>query len=83
MEHNTLIAGVLAGDRRAGRQLYDRHAPRVYRLVYRMVGDEELPREFTQDTFDKAFSRLEGFRRKCARSTWLHAIALSMVRSGM
>jgi RNA polymerase sigma-70 factor (ECF subfamily) len=83
VEDNALIAGVLAGDRRAGRQLYDRHAPRVYRLVYRMVGDEELAREFTQDTFVKAFSRLEGFRRECALSTWLHTIAVSMVRSGM
>jgi len=83
LDDSALIAGVLAGDRRAGRQLYDRHAPRVYRLVYRMVGDEELAREFTQDTFVKAFSRLDGFRRECALSTWLHAIALSMVRSGM
>jgi RNA polymerase sigma-70 factor (ECF subfamily) len=78
-----MIAGVLAGDSRAGRRLYDRHAPRVSRLVYRMVGDEELAREFTQDTFVKAFSRLEGFRRECALSTWLHTIAVSMVRSGM
>lgn len=83
VDDSALIAGVLAGDRRAGRQLYDRHAPRVYRLVYRLVGDEELAREFTQDTFVKAFSRLGGFRRECALSTWLHAIAVSMVRSGM
>jgi len=83
VDDSTLIAGVLSGDRRAGRELYDRHAPRVYRLVFRMVGDEELAREFTQDTFVKAFSRLEGFRQECALSTWLHAIALSMVRSGM
>lgn len=82
-DDEALIAGVLAGDRRAGRALYDRHAPRVYRLVYRLVGDEELAREFTQDTFVKAFSRLAGFRRECALSTWLHAIAVSMVRSGM
>jgi len=82
-DDEALITGVLAGDRRAGRALYDRHAPRVYRLVYRLVGDEELAREFTQDTFVKAFSRLGGFRRECALSTWLHTIAVSMVRSGM
>ncbi len=82
-DDDALISGVLAGDRRAGRDLYDRHAPRVYRLVYRLVGDEDLAREFTQDTFVKAFSRLATFRRECALSTWLHAIAVSMVRSGM
>jgi RNA polymerase sigma-70 factor (ECF subfamily) len=83
VDDSALIAGVLAGDRRAGRDHYDRHAPRVYRLVYRMVADEDLAREFTQDTFVKAFSRLDSFRQECALATWLHAIAVSMVRSGM
>lgn len=83
VDEASLIAGVLAGDRLAGRELYDRHAPRVYRLVFRLVGDEELAREFTQDTFVKAFNRLGSFRQECALATWLHAIAVSMVRSGM
>lgn len=82
-DERALIARVLTGDRRAARALYDQHAPRVYRLVFRMVGDEELAREYTQDTFVKAFSRLNGFRQESALSTWLHAIAVSMVRSGM
>lgn len=82
-DERTLIARVLTGDRLAARTLYDQHAPRVYRLVYRMVGDEDLASEYTQDTFVKAFSKLEGFRQESALSTWLHAIAVSMVRSGM
>lgn len=82
-DERALIGRVLGGDRVAARELYERHAPRVYRVVYRMVGDEELAREYTQDTFVKAFQKLDSFRQESALSTWLHAIALSMVRSGL
>ncbi|HEV2643699.1 MAG TPA: sigma factor, partial [Candidatus Elarobacter sp.] len=61
-----LIARVVAGDRMAGRELYDAHAPRVYRLAYRMTRDEELARECTQDTFVSAFAKLSTFRHQAA-----------------
>ena len=73
-----LIARVIAGDRLAGRALYDTHAPRVYSLAYRLSGDEEKAREFTQDTFIRAFSRLSQFRGDAAFSTWLHRIVVTI-----
>jgi RNA polymerase sigma-70 factor (ECF subfamily) len=74
-----LIALVIAGDRVAGRTLYDTHAPRVYSLAYRLSGDAEKAREFTQDTFIRAFSRLSQFRGDAAFSTWLHRITVTVV----
>jgi RNA polymerase sigma-70 factor, ECF subfamily len=74
-----LIRMVLAGDRLAGRELYDAHAPRVYRLAFRMTRDEELARECTQDTFVSAFAKLPEFRHEAALSTWIHRIAVSTV----
>jgi len=74
-----LISRVIAGDRLAGRELYDAHAPRVYSLVFRLSGDEEKARELTQDTFIRAFSRLTQFRGDAALSTWLHRIAVTVV----
>jgi RNA polymerase sigma-70 factor (ECF subfamily) len=74
-----LIARVLAGDRIAGRELYDAHAPRVYRLAFRMTRDEELARECTQDAFVTAFAKLSGFRQESALGTWLHRITVSTV----
>jgi RNA polymerase sigma-70 factor (ECF subfamily) len=74
-----LIARVIAGDRLAGRALYDTHAPRVYSLAYRLSGDAEKAREFTQDTFIRAFSRLSQFRGEAAFSTWLHRITVTVV----
>jgi len=74
-----LIARVIAGDRLAGRALYDTHAPRVYSLAYRLSGDAEKAREFTQDTFIRAFSRLAQFRGDAAFSTWLHRITVTVI----
>ncbi len=78
-----LIARVLAGDRVAARELYDAHAPRVYRLAYRLTGDADLAREFTQDTFVRAFGQLDRFRGDSALSTWLHRITVTVVANAM
>lgn len=78
-----LIAQVLAGDRVAARELYDAHAPRVYRLAYRLTGDADLAREFTQDTFVRAFNQLSRFRGDAAFSTWIHRITVTVVANAM
>jgi RNA polymerase sigma-70 factor (ECF subfamily) len=78
-----LITRVLSGDRIAARELYDAHAPRVYRLAFRLTGDADLAREFTQDTFVRAFSQLSRFRGDSALSTWLHRITVTVVSNAM
>ena len=79
MNEAQLIARVIAGDRLAGRALYDTHAPRVYSLAYRLTGDADKAKEFTQDTFIRAFSRLAQFRGDAAFATWLHRIVVTIV----
>jgi len=83
VDERELIARVRAGDGAAERVLYDAHVDRVYRLAYRLAGDDELAREFTQDTFVRAFERLGSFRGEAKLSTWLHAIATSVVLNGL
>ncbi|HVH39796.1 MAG TPA: RNA polymerase sigma factor [Gemmatimonadaceae bacterium] len=78
-----IIAAVLQGDARAERMLYDAHVDRVYRLAWRMAGDETLARDFTQDTFIRAFERLGDFRGQSSLSTWLHSIAVSVCLNGL
>ena len=77
------IARVLAGEGPAERELYDRHVDRVYRLAYRMAGDPDLARDFTQDTFIRAFGRLAEFRGDSTFSTWLTSIAVSVALNGL
>lgn len=78
-----LIAEALRGDPRAERQLYDAHVDRIYRLAWRMAGDETLARDFTQDTFIRAFERLADFRGDSSLATWLHSIAVSVCLNGL
>jgi RNA polymerase sigma-70 factor (ECF subfamily) len=78
-----LVARVLEGELAAGRELYHAHAPRIYRLIHRLAGDEDMARDFTQDTFIRAFDRLEDFRGEASISTWLHSIAVSVTLNGL
>jgi len=82
-EERGLIRQVLAGDRLAARQLYDAHAARVFRLVYRLAGDELLAEEFTQDTFVKVFGGLNGFRGESRLATWIHSVAVTTAMNGL
>ena len=83
MDERDLIARVLAGDGGAERALYDAHVDRVYRLAYRLTGDDQLAQEFTQDAFVRAFEQLGSFRGEAKLSTWLHTIATSVVLNGL
>ncbi|OLC05628.1 MAG: hypothetical protein AUH42_07205 [Gemmatimonadetes bacterium 13_1_40CM_70_11] len=83
MDEREVIARVRAGDGAAERALYEAHVDRVYRLAYRLTGDDDLARDFTQETFIRAFERLASFRGDSALSTWLHSIATSVVLNGL
>lgn len=78
-----LVAQARSGDRGAARQLYDAHARRVHRLVFRICEDEELARDLTQDAFVRAFAQLASFRGESAFGTWLHRIAVSVALNAM
>ena len=79
MDERQMIERVLAGDATAERSLYDTHVDHIYRLAYRMTGDETMAADCTQDTFIRAFDRLTDFQGRAALSTWLHAIGVSVV----
>ncbi|MEE2897260.1 MAG: RNA polymerase sigma factor [Gemmatimonadota bacterium] len=63
--------------------LYDENVDRIYRLAYRMAGEEDLAQDFTQEAFLRASPRLDQFRGDAAFSTWLHSIAVSVVLNGL
>lgn len=81
--HVSLIGRVLGGDPTAERELYDAQVDRVYRLAYRMAGDPHLAEEYTQETFIRVFRRLPEFRGEAALTTWITAIAISVIYNGL
>ncbi|MDQ6830711.1 MAG: RNA polymerase sigma factor [Gemmatimonadota bacterium] len=56
---------------------------RVYRLAFRLTGDDALAQECTQDAFIRAFERLGEFRGDSSFGTWLHTIASSVTLNAL
>jgi RNA polymerase sigma-70 factor (ECF subfamily) len=83
VSESDLIARAVEGDAAAQRALYDAHVDRVYRLAYRVAGEEDLARDFTQEAFIRAFDRLPGFRRQSSFATWLYTITMSVSLNGI
>jgi len=78
-----LIGRILAGDPSAERELYEAHVDRVYRLVYRMVGDRDRTDDYAQETFIRVFDRLHTFQYRSSLSTWIVSIAVSVALNGL
>jgi RNA polymerase sigma-70 factor, ECF subfamily len=79
------VAQALAGDRDAFRQLVERHSHAIFRLAFRMTGNEQDAEEVVQDTFLRAYRSLEQFESRANFGTWLYRIgvncSLDFVRS--
>ena len=78
-----LVQRAKDGDQVAFKTLYETNVDRVFRLCFRMVGDETQAKEFTQDAFVRVWECLDQFRGDAAFSTWLHSIAVSVVLNGL
>jgi RNA polymerase sigma-70 factor (ECF subfamily) len=72
-----LIRMAADGDARAIRTLYDRYAPRVYAVVRRIAGDDDLAQDYAQEAWIRAIRALPTFRGDARFSTWLHRIAVN------
>jgi RNA polymerase sigma-70 factor (ECF subfamily) len=83
LNEKQLIVRAQRGDRDAERALYEANVDRVYRLAFRIAGDEMLAMDFTQDSFLRAFDRIQDFRGEAKFSTWMHSIAMSVTLNGM
>ena len=68
------VALVLGGDPDAFRVLVDRHSRRLFRLAYRMIGNEHDAEEIVQDAFLRAYRRLDQFESRANFGTWLYRI---------
>lgn len=69
------VQQVLGGDRDAFRFLVERYSRTVFRLGYRMTGNEQDAEEVVQETFLRAYRRLGQFKFESTVGTWLQRIA--------
>lgn len=75
-----LVARARERDTFAWAELYTRHLDAVFARVYYLVGDAEVSRDLTQDTFARAVISLHRFRGDSGFRHWLYRIALNVVR---
>jgi RNA polymerase sigma-70 factor, ECF subfamily len=69
------VARARAGDEEAFRSLVERHSAAVFRLAFRLTGNESDAEDVVQETFFKAFRQLERFEERARFGSWLHRIA--------
>jgi RNA polymerase sigma-70 factor, ECF subfamily len=82
MPESELIRRARSGDSEAIRDLYRRHAPKVYSIVRRLAGDDALADDWAQETWIRALRALPGFRGEARFSTWLYRIAVNSAIHG-
>jgi RNA polymerase sigma factor (sigma-70 family) len=55
--------------------LFERYAPRVHALCYRLTGDADAADDLTQETFLRVRAGADAFRGDARFSTWLYRLA--------
>ncbi|RXH56464.1 RNA polymerase sigma factor [Granulicella sibirica] len=71
------IDQVLSGDRDAYRTLMDRHFQYVFRIAFRITGNESDAEDVAQESFLRAYNKLSTFRHDATFSTWISRIAMN------
>jgi RNA polymerase sigma-70 factor (ECF subfamily) len=74
-----------SGDADAFRVLVERHSRALFRLAFRMTGNESDAEDVVQEAFLRAYRQLHKFDERASFGTWLYRIAsncaLDLVRS--
>jgi len=71
-DDQTLVQQIVAGDRTALAQLYDRYAPLLLSVARRILGDARDPEDLVHDVFLEVWKRASGYESSRASvRTWL------------
>src|ERR1700732_3036442 len=73
-EATAVLARARQGDSEAFRVLVERHSRSVFRLAYRMTGNEQDAEDGVQESFLRAYRQLGRFESRANFGTWLYRI---------
>lgn len=71
------VSRARSGDAEAFRLLVEQHSRTIFRVAYRMTGNEHDADDVVQETFLKAYRQLGRFEERANFGTWLHRIAIN------
>lgn len=70
-----LVERLKRRDEAAFNELITMYQGRIFRLVYRMLGDRAEAEDLAQEVFVTVFKSIDGFRGDSKLSTWLYRVA--------
>lgn len=74
-----LVQAATEGDCAAFEKLYRRHRDRIYGLMWRLAGgDAALAEDLLQESFVRAWQKLDSFRGDSRFGTWLHRLSANV-----
>lgn len=79
IDDGTLVHQVLAGDQQAFQLLVERYQSRLFAMARHYTRNVVEIEDLVQDTFLKAFARLETFQHQSSFYTWLYRIATNTI----
>jgi RNA polymerase sigma-70 factor, ECF subfamily len=81
----TFVTKARSGDADAFRVLVERHSRALFRVAFRMTGNQQDAEDVVQESFLRAFKQLAKFDERASFGTWLYRIAancsLDMMRA--
>ncbi|MBU8923317.1 MAG: sigma-70 family RNA polymerase sigma factor [Bacteroidales bacterium] len=81
MNEKELVIRARGGDRKAFNELISNYIDKIYRLGFKVSGNEEDAQDILQETFLKAIDKIESFRSEASFGTWLYSIAMNVMRA--
>jgi len=71
------LEALKAGNREAFAELVEATSAQIYRMMVRILGDQQDAEDVLQETYIKAFRSLPAFEGRSSTTTWLYRIAVN------
>ena len=83
LSDDELMARAAQGDEQAFEVVHARHRERIFRIVYRCVGQRQVAEDVTQETFLRVFRHLRRYRPMGQTAAWVTRIAVNLSRNAL
>jgi RNA polymerase sigma-70 factor (ECF subfamily) len=74
---HSIVRAVLAGDKEAYGALVRAHSAVLFRVAFRIVGNDADAEEIVQEAFLRGYQRLETYQERSSFATWIYRIAVN------
>src|SRR5690242_13613144 len=74
---HSIVRAVLAGDKEAYGALVRAHSAAMFRVAFRISGNEAEAEEIVQESFLRGYQQLGSFQQRSSFGTWIYRIAVN------